>query len=510
MVANPKISRFLLAAALLAGAPSRALAIDAVVGDGNPSSCTEAALDVAIAAANAGGGTVTFACGEAPLTIALSAAKTLTSFVTLDGDGRIVLSGGGLTRHLVVSSGGVATLRELVLRAGHASSGGAVELQSGSELHMYDSSLIENVATGDGGAIAASGAVVHLVRSSAIDNQAGGSGGAIALSGGRLDMGLSVLHRNQAAGDGGGAVIASCTQLAVIGSSFDRNSAGGSGGGLRVGACSGFVDQSELVLNLAGGVGGGLHLGSGAAVSLNYVTVGGNVADEGGGLFLDSGSSSIARQVTVSENQAVAGSARGGGVANLGTLQLENATLSGNLAAGPGGGIHSETSATLRFVTVAWNQAVSGGGLSSTGDALLLRNVILAGDAAAGGSEECAISGAADIASSLWQGTSCGATGTNGNQPATDPLLSPLGYSCASGTTLELTRTHDLDASSPAIDAGVPLGGGNAFMDQRTVLRPQGLAPDIGAVEFIVTSCPWLFLDGFERGNTFSWSTRVD
>ena len=166
--------------------------------------------------------------------------------------------------------------------------------------------------------------------------------------------------------------------------------------------------------------------------------------------------------------------------------------------------------ATLRFVTFAWNQAVSGGGLSSTGDALLLRNVILAGDAAAGGSEECAISGAADIASSLWQGTSCGATGTNGNQPATDPLLSPLGFSCAAGTTLELTRTHDLDASSPAIDAGVPLGGGNAFMDQRTVLRPQGLAPDIGAVEFIMSSCPWLFRDGFERGNTYSWSSRVD
>lgn len=102
---------------------------------------------------------------------------------------------------------------------------------------------------------------------------------------------------------------------------------------------------------------------------------------------------------------------------------------------------------------------------------------------------ECEISTVSpDIASSLWQGTTCGASATNGNQPATDVLLVPLDFSCAAGTSLELTRTHDLDPTSPARDTGVPLPGGNAFMDQRTVLRPQGLGTDIGAVEHSLSS----------------------
>jgi hypothetical protein len=69
---------------------------------------------------------------------------------------------------------------------------------------------------------------------------------------------------------------------------------------------------------------------------------------------------------------------------------------------------------------------------------------------------------------------------------------------------------HDLDPTSPARDTGVPLPGGNAFMDQRTVLRPQGLGTDIGAVEYSPSSCAAFFADGFERGNTFAWSNVLD
>ena len=48
-----------------------------VVGDGTPASCTEAALQQAVAvAAVSGGGTIRFKCGTGPVTITLTATLT--------------------------------------------------------------------------------------------------------------------------------------------------------------------------------------------------------------------------------------------------------------------------------------------------------------------------------------------------------------------------------------------------------------------------------------------------
>ena len=90
------------------------------------------------------------------------------------------------------------------------------------------------------------------------------------------------------------------------------------------------------------------------------------------------------------------------------------------------------------------------------------------------------------------------------------PLLRPLGWSCPAGIPFERTRTHDLDPTSPARDSGIALAGGNAFLDQRYVSRPQGVGTDIGAVEYSPSTCAWFFADGFEHGNTFGWSNVVE
>ena len=49
--------------------PHRAHAADAVVGNGNPASCTEAAFDAALTTASSGGGVITFNCGPDPVVI---------------------------------------------------------------------------------------------------------------------------------------------------------------------------------------------------------------------------------------------------------------------------------------------------------------------------------------------------------------------------------------------------------------------------------------------------------
>jgi predicted outer membrane repeat protein len=505
-----QLVRFLALLSVGALVASPALAGSTVVGSGTPASCTEAALDSAVASANSGGGTITFACGVDPVTIELSSAKTITAFVTVDSDLLVTLSGGLATRHFVVAAGGYLTLRDIALIEGQAAGGGAILAEATSEVHFFHTTISDNVSTTIGGAIAATGAVVQGNNSRVADNQAAGAGGALHLVGGRLDLGLVLLHGNSAGGSGGAVSITNCNQLAVILASFDDNIAGADGGGLDVSGCSGFIDQSQIVLNTATGNGGGMHLTGGSAVSLNYGTVGGNSAAEGGGLFLEAGTSSIGGQVTLSGNHALVAGARGGAIANLGTMTLENATISGNSSVGAGGGLYSFGATTLRATTIAWNQADTGGGIASSGPTLLLRNVILAGNAATTSGEECEITTPTpDIASSLWQGTTCGASATNGNQPDTDALLAPLDFSCPP-VTVELTRTHDLAPTSPARDTGIPLPVGNAFMDQRSVARPQGAGIDIGAVEYLPAGCVWFFADGFERGNTFAWSNVLD
>ena len=306
----------------LAAGPGRLLATDAVVGDGTAASCTEAALDSAVASANSGNGTITFACGAEPVTIALTSAKTITAFVTVDSDLLVTLSGGNATRHFVVAAGGYLTLRDIALVQGQAAGGGAILAEATSEVHFFFTTITDNVSTTVGGAIAATGAVVHGNNSRIADNQAAGAGGALHLFGGRLDLGLVLLHGNSAGGAGGAVSITNCNQLAVILASFDDNAAGSDGGGLDISGCSGFIDQSQIVTNAAGGKGGGMHLASGSGVALNYGTVGGNSAAEGGGLFLEAGTSLIQGQVTLSGNHALAAGARGGAIANLGTMTL--------------------------------------------------------------------------------------------------------------------------------------------------------------------------------------------
>jgi hypothetical protein len=77
---------------------------DHVVGDGTAASCTGQAVIDAVAL----GGVITFACGDAPITITLDApAKVFNDAsdkVVIDGGGKVSLSGGGKTRILYMNT----------------------------------------------------------------------------------------------------------------------------------------------------------------------------------------------------------------------------------------------------------------------------------------------------------------------------------------------------------------------------------------------------------------------
>jgi hypothetical protein len=85
----------------------------------------------------------------------------------------------------------------------------------------------------------------------------------------------------------------------------------------------------------------------------------------------------------------------------------------------------------------------------------------------------------------LTDDTSCGFTAT-GDLVVADAMLGPLQDNGGP------TETHDLLPGSLAIDAGGSCPPPTT--DQRGVVRPQGVACDIGAVEFVPEPEGWLML----------------
>lgn len=393
---------FLLA---LVGSAGNIRAADAVVGDGSPTSCTEAAFDTALATAVSGGGTITFNCGANPHTIQLTSSKTLTDDILIDGGDLITLSGGGAIRPFLIT-GSPVEIRHLSLTQGQAAFGGAIQVATGGYLTLADSSLSQNTATSIGGGLHVAGGTAVLVRVTLDNNNANYGGG---------------IYNNDA--------------LTLADVTLVDNSATSGGGGL-------YNNQSA---------------------TLSSVTLAANSSGDGGAIF----------------NSAT------------GTIIVSNGTLSGNQA-NFGGGLFNNGVATLANVTMAGNGALGGGGgvLHNSGGVpqLMMTNVILAQNTApTTANDQCLFYKAPDSLSySLWSGVSCGAAAINGNQPDSDALLAPLGFT-GTGLPSELTMTHALLPGSPAEDMGT-CDGGTPPIDQRGVDRPQGTGCDVGAVETIPVS----------------------
>jgi predicted outer membrane repeat protein len=152
---------------------------DATVGTGTPASCTEAALDAALAI----GGVIRFNCGPAMHTITLTTTKvygTGLPAATLDGANRITLSGGGEIRLFRLYPAADLTLLNIVIADGFDSIDGGAILTQGL-LNIFGSTFRNNgVGTRSGGGIfITEGGTANILSSSFIANSATERGGAI-------------------------------------------------------------------------------------------------------------------------------------------------------------------------------------------------------------------------------------------------------------------------------------------------------------------------------------------
>ncbi len=360
----------------------------ATVGDGSPASCTQAALQQAAA----GGGTIVFDCGAAPVTITVTSAITFTKETVLDGGGTVTLSGGGTSRILYLDSNYNAptprlTVQRLSFRDGKSpatgedtAQGGGAIYRDGGSLTVLDSHFENNhgPATGQdvaGGAIYGFGGGETLVAGSTFVGNAASDGGAVGSLNGNLT---------------------------VINSTFTGNAATGTGGNPGDGGCGGAIymdggDEATSLCgvtirdNTAGAIGGGVfrvsndNSGSFAmdrsTVDNNRVTASGE--GNAGGLYLQGLALTITAS-TISRNQAFY---NGGIWINTCTVQMTNVTIAENTATGSnGGGVwlgHTPTG-TMTNCTIANNHSAASGQIAGAifGDGLTLVNTVIANNTA--------------------------------------------------------------------------------------------------------------------------------
>lgn len=340
----------------------------------------------------------------------------------------------------------------------------------------------------------------------------GGGGGVVVFQ--NTIRNTQFLSNTASAGDGGGFI--GNDIITAIGVTLQGNSATGNGGGAYVYNTL-TLSQSLVKDNTAGGDGGGLA--GGAQVLSSTIT--GNRAANGGGLAL---LEADVAQSLIAGNRATG---KGGGISVLfaggdgPTIRIHNSTISGNQAAASAGISHGGPVYKLcqgpntRFqygyggkmlldnTTIAANVSVTGtGGIRvnieerdrdvveqaecpdgfvnwGTGSGVVetkMVNVLVADNTG----DNCT-----DVAADASQGHNLSDDATclftaAGDQTKLDAKLGPLQNNGGP------TWTHALLAGSPAIDSAS--NASCPAIDQRGVVRPQGVACDIGAYEFTATT----------------------
>ena len=246
-----------------AGIPARGMPADVshpttVVGTGTAASCTASALSAAVAT----GGVITFACGDAPVTIAVTATLELPigKDTVIDGGGKVTLDGGGAVsilryegpnfqasetkvtlQHIAFAHGKIAGSQPIPTAPAPCSQGfndgegGAVFVRD-ANLTVIDALFTDNTAAPLGPDVA--GGAIRMVGSkhgamivgSTFRNNAASNGAAVGCLFSELDVYNSLVESNTATGHD--ANNDDATMCSVINNNQHEIGSGGNGGAL--------------------------------------------------------------------------------------------------------------------------------------------------------------------------------------------------------------------------------------------------------------------------------------
>src|SRR5437667_16901 len=275
---DTRFARLLVVIVLLAVPLSATAAQPLCVGNGTPASCTEAALQNALAVAGTlGGGTIKFKCGTDPVTIVLSeAGGEIPGFgsvalippnnTTIDGGGAVTILGlGSFNGTLILVDRDTA----VVLKNLSIINGNPRFLLINEGTLIIKQSAVSSVF----GGIRNTGTLT-VMDSTVFDT--GRFVGDPIFNGGTLTVQKSVFSGNRTRGGGGG--IGNSGTLTIQNSEFSGNSAGFGGGIANSGTLA--VYNSSITQNTASQDGGGIYTCCGGTLELENTVVTGNTPND--------------------------------------------------------------------------------------------------------------------------------------------------------------------------------------------------------------------------------------
>ncbi len=173
-------------------------------------------------------------------------------------------------------------------------------------------------------------------------------------------------------------------------------------------------------------------------------------------------------------------------VNNQGSITVTNTTVSGNSQVGIGAFLNFGTT-TLVHSTITDNHAsgdpdTASGGIGNF-SVLNIENSIIAGNTGGDNPDIWAFSGSINVSGANLVGDNSSVTAEFPAGPLVGTAAAPLNAALNRlGDNGGPTPTMVPAATSPAIDAAFPTGN-SPMSDQRGILRPEGAASDLGAVE---------------------------
>jgi len=404
--------------------PEVTAAVEVAVGAGTAASCTQATLQAALdTPADQGTVRVTFNCGAAPHTIALTSQLTLerggtNNILTIldapvDAAGAplITLDGQGNTRILRAGQRADVFVRNIRFVNG-ATSGSNLEasgaaLYGGLRAKTYvQNSIFENnraLGSGEvGGALYSRGGqgALTVVTASQFRNNRGNIGGAINnlltdlyvansnFTGNRAEGDIAyggAIYTDGGASEGGANLGQNNGVVSICQSRFEDNEARGQGGAAflfvygnqqqnqtdRIEVRSSLFRNNRITgIGSDGfdGLGGGLRSGNGTTVIEDSSFVGNTAGQQGGGLWLGENANypTTITNTTFYENRAQTENNGNGGLAGAaflgnGDVTLTNVTIANNYAGFQGGAFWGGSGATLNNSIVASNIANNDG-----------------------------------------------------------------------------------------------------------------------------------------------------
>jgi len=283
---------------------------------------------------------------------------------------------------------------------------------------------------------------------------------------------LTIADGNNAITPGGGGVETWGGTVNIDHSTFSGNSAY-NGGAVYCRECTLTVTNSTFSANTGLGsmsYGGGISTYEGSSVTVIDSSFSGNIGWTGGAIFTNIGATLVVSGSTFSNNRTTGAGA--GAIGTRGTALVSNSTFHGNVAVESNGGAIANNVGPLTVTnsTFSNNTGYGAGAIYNNDGTVLLQNSIVVNSQL---SANCG-GGVTDGGGNLsYPDTSC--FGIN-----QDPLLGPLQDN--GGPTFTMAPgpgSPAIDAAVDAICAADPVNN----LDQRGIVRPQGLHCDIGAVE---------------------------